>query len=112
MSATLMKPVYLLSLFYTRKIEDQQAAFLKIAAAVRDASKSDMLRIESDVNHSAIAFTSDLSYEDLIHRLRPIFQEEVSSLLTEVAALTGTTISAAQIDWFRVRLPAKDRKPR
>ena len=103
------KTVYLLSLFYTRKIEDQQAAFVQIAAAVRNASKGDMLRIESDVNHSAIAFTSDLAYDELIRQLRPIFQEEVSSLLTEVAALTGTTISAAQVDWFRARLPATDR---
>ena len=98
-----MKPVYLLSLFYSKAALSKDY-FQSAKAVVSVLSNDDFQLLGVGENHTAIAFTSDRTGQEIRRALGDIMTEHTHVLLTEVSDVMSTNIARKTVEWFAHRL--------
>jgi len=99
-----MKPVYLLSMFYT-SAKEHAKELSEVNATVRSVSGGDFHVLAMGTGASIIGFTSDLHASHLSARFARLGRETFYYLLTEASALLQGTMTEQSMQWIVRRLP-------
>lgn len=99
-----MKPVYLLSMFYS-SAKEHAKELKEVNTTVREVSGGDFHVLCFGTGASMIGFTSDLPASQLSARLSGLGGETFSYLLVEASALLQGTTTQQSMEWILRRLP-------